>query len=104
MFQTVVMKMKQESEEERNKSYQATSRVLAVQGGPGRPRKITPAFLKTIDEIYGEDPTLSMVHVSKMMKVDERTIANAIKKLGMHLLNTYLSLASFRTQKIRCMP
>ena len=35
--------MKQESEEDRNKSYQATSRVLAVETGKrGRPAKITP--------------------------------------------------------------
>ena len=42
-LQSVIMKMKQESEEERNKSYQATSRVLAVETGKrGRPFKITP--------------------------------------------------------------
>ena len=44
-IQGVMTKMKQESEEERRKSYQATSRVLAVTtGNRGRPPKITPGL------------------------------------------------------------
>ena len=43
----------------------------------------TSEFLKTIDELYGEDPTLSMVHVSKKVGVNERTIRRAIRDLGM---------------------
>ena len=39
--------------------------------------------MKTIDEIYGEDPSLSMVHVSKKMGVNERTIRRAVRDLGM---------------------
>ena len=43
----------------------------------------TSEFLKMIDELYGEDPTLSMVHVSKKVGVNERTIRRAIRDLGM---------------------
>ena len=43
----------------------------------------TSDFLKTIDEIYGEDPTVSMVRVSKQVGVNERTIRRTLRDLGL---------------------
>ena len=43
----------------------------------------TLGFLKMVDELYGEDPSLSMVHVSKVFGVNERTIRRAVRDLGM---------------------
>ena len=40
-------------------------------------------LLKIIDEMYGEDPTLSMVHVAKVLGVGYTTVGQAIKDLGM---------------------
>ena len=39
--------------------------------------------MKIVDEMYGTDPTLSMVHVAKVLKVGTTTVAKAIKDLGM---------------------
>ena len=43
-IQGVIMKMKKESQEERELSYPSTSRVLMVKDGAGRPRKRTPGL------------------------------------------------------------
>ena len=43
-IQNVIMKMKKESQEERERSYSSTSRVLMVKDGAGRPRKRTPGL------------------------------------------------------------
>ena len=43
-IQNVIMLMKKESQEEKEMSYPATSRVLMVKAGPGQPRKRTPGL------------------------------------------------------------
>ena len=43
----------------------------------------TSDFLRIVDAMYGEDPTLSMVHVAKELEVGYTTVAQAIKDLGM---------------------
>ena len=46
-------------------------------------RFLSTDILKIVDEIYGEDPTLSMVYVSKKLNVNDKTVARAVRDLGM---------------------
>ena len=59
---------------------------------------LTLDLLTIIDTMYGEDPTISMVHVAKELRVQDLarvtrwTIANAIKQLGMRSYVRFVSI------------